>query len=141
MKQASGLDDQWVDIITPPPPPSEAWFWWLLILVSLIIVGAIVVFLWHRQAHNTARRQIKKLSKQIRNEQADNKALLKELEHILCNCFRVPHLSMAVIQDSQWPLFLTQLYQACYQAQTPNDQLARQLLIDAGLFIKNPTSN
>ena len=134
MKQESFLQDQWIDIIIPPPPPSETLFWWFLSLTLFLVIGAIIVFFWQKQPHKTAQRKIKKLSKQIHHKQANNKALLKQLERILCHRFAVPHLSQTVLEDSHWSHFRDQLNQACYQARTPTDKQTQQLMTEAGLF-------
>lgn len=138
MKQESIGQTPWIDIIAPTPPGSETSLWWWAGLCIIVIATTIALYFWQQQPRQIARRRMKKLARQLRTEpadQVDGKQLLKQLEHLLCDRFAVPHLSQALLQDSQWSRFREQLVQACYQSQAPGRQQVQQLLSEARVFI------
>ena len=125
------ISQQWVDIVALPPPDSDSLITWLLVIGLSLVVGSLLIYLWQRRPVQIARRKLKKLTKQINNQQIDNKKLLQQAEQVLCHRFRVAQLSQAKFKSKAWAVFKLELTDACYQSQSP-DQHQTRALINSG---------
>ena len=130
------ISKQWVDIVALPPPDSDSLITWLTIISLSLVVSSLLIYLWRRRPVQIARRELKKLAKQINNQQIDNKKLLQQAEQILCHRFHVAQLSQAKFKSKAWAVYKLELTDACYQAQSPDQHQTRSLINSGRSFTR-----
>jgi len=136
MSQDTSFSTQWVDIISPVPPETNSLLIWSTAILIGVLLSLLFYFFWWKRPEQLARRKINNLIPLIDSQQCSNKSLLKQLEVIIRQRYKVSFLSKNTIRNENWPGYFAELHKACYQPDVPGDQHTLLLINQAKSFIR-----
>jgi len=132
------LDEQWVDIVPPQaPPPSADPLTVTILAVVLLALLALGLYL-HTRPHRRAKRALRRLARDLRHAQRDNKSVCLRIRACLRSGFRGRSLGtvrMAEPQQADWEAYLGRLSTSCFGPEPPTTGELNRLIDDASQWL------